>query len=186
MCTQRCSPLFFESHLLGTTNNHTFCLSSSERQPMEDTSFHTFPFPVRLITVVFEDFENFECPWELETSMVLFPGMLNVFQALFVVKQLFKNTSKRIPWVWIVTSSRVCRIECGKYLGQWEPPVSWNFLPEQVQHKYLGKVCCYPVNYRQAQITEMCWGPAHAYWSLFNTIQYLKGMRWSLDLMAKP
>lgn len=70
VCTQHCSPLFFESHLLGTTNNHTFCLSSSERQPMEKTSLHTFPFPSRLITVVFEDFESCECPWDVETSMV--------------------------------------------------------------------------------------------------------------------
>lgn len=65
--------------------------------------------------------------------------------------------AKRIPWVWLVTSSKMCGIACGKYLGQWAPPVFWNLLSEQVQNKYLGKVCCYSVNSRQAQVTEMCW-----------------------------
>lgn len=64
---------------------------------MEETSFHTFPFPARLITVVFEDCENSECLWGVETSTVLFPGMLNVFHVLFMVKLLFKNMTKRIP-----------------------------------------------------------------------------------------
>lgn len=93
-------------------------------------------------------------------------------------KELFKNKTKRIPWVWIVKSSRMCGIACVKYLGQWAPPGSWSLLPEQVQNKYLGKACTYPVNSRQTQVTEMCWGLAHTYWSVFNTLQHLKGTRW--------
>lgn len=164
MYTQHCSPLFFETHLLGGTNNHTFCLSSSERQLMEEKSFHTFPSTARLIKVVFKDFENCEGPWDVdETSMILFPGMLNVFHVLFMVKLLFKNKTERIPRVWVATSSRIYGIACGKYLGQWVPPVFWNLLPEQVQNKYLGKICAYSVNSRQSQVTEMCWGLVHAY-----------------------
>ncbi|KAK4828782.1 hypothetical protein QYF61_000807 [Mycteria americana] len=68
----------------------------------------------------------------------------------------------------------------GKYLGQWEPPVFWNFTPEQVQNpeklvKYLEKVCCHPGNSRETQITAMCWGLAHTYRALFNTIQNPEG-----------
>ncbi|KAK4825908.1 LOW QUALITY PROTEIN: hypothetical protein QYF61_003403 [Mycteria americana] len=64
----------------------------------------------------------------------------------------------------------------GKCLGQWAPPVFWNFTPEQVQNpeklvKYLEKVCCHPGNSRETQITAMCWGLAHAYQALLNTIQ---------------
>ncbi|KAK4831865.1 hypothetical protein QYF61_019693 [Mycteria americana] len=68
----------------------------------------------------------------------------------------------------------------GKYLGQWAPPVFWNFTPEQVQNpeklvEYLEKVCCHLANSRETQITAMCWGLAHAYRALFNTIQNPQG-----------
>ncbi|KAK4818287.1 hypothetical protein QYF61_010429 [Mycteria americana] len=68
----------------------------------------------------------------------------------------------------------------GKYLGYWAPPVFWNFTPEQVQDpeklvKYLEKVCCCPGNSRDAQITATCWGLAHAYQALLNTIQNPQG-----------
>lgn len=54
------------------------------------------------------------------------------------------------------------------------------FHPEQVQNpeklvKYLEEVCCHPGNSREKQITATCWGLAHAYQVLFNTIQYLQG-----------
>ncbi|GAB0208748.1 microtubule-associated protein RP/EB family member 1-like [Grus japonensis] len=67
----------------------------------------------------------------------------------------------------------------GKCLEWWAPPVFWNFTPEQVQNpeklvEYLEKVCCHPGNSRDTQITAMCWGLAHAYRALFNTIQYLQ------------
>ncbi|KAK4817456.1 hypothetical protein QYF61_015611 [Mycteria americana] len=68
----------------------------------------------------------------------------------------------------------------GKYLGQWAPPVFWNFTPEQVQNpeklvKYLEKVCCHPSNSRETQITAMCWGLAHTDRALFNTLQTPQG-----------
>jgi len=54
--------------------------------------------------------------------------------------------------------------------------------PEQVQNpdnlvKYLQKVCCHPGNSRETQITTTCWGLAHAYRAMFNTVQCLKGER---------
>ncbi|KAK4818255.1 hypothetical protein QYF61_009430 [Mycteria americana] len=68
----------------------------------------------------------------------------------------------------------------GKCLGWWEPPVFWNFTPEQVQNpeklvEYLEKVCCHSGNSRETQITATCQGLAHAYQALFNTIQYPQG-----------
>jgi len=58
----------------------------------------------------------------------------------------------------------------------------FKFTPEQVQNldklvKYLQKVCCHPGNSRETQITAMCWGQAHAYRVLFNTVQCSKGER---------
>ncbi|KAK4808523.1 hypothetical protein QYF61_009826 [Mycteria americana] len=68
----------------------------------------------------------------------------------------------------------------GKCLSYWAPPVFWNFTPEQVQNpekfvEYLEKVCHHPANSRETQITAMCWGLAHAYRALFNTIQNPQG-----------
>ncbi|KAK4806769.1 hypothetical protein QYF61_005565 [Mycteria americana] len=67
-----------------------------------------------------------------------------------------------------------------KCLGQWAPPMFWNFIPEQVQNpeklaEYLEKVCRQPANSREIEITAMCWGLAHAYRSLCNTIQNPQG-----------
>jgi len=55
-----------------------------------------------------------------------------------------------------------------------------NFTPEQVQNpdklaEYLEAVCCHPRSSRETQIIAMCWGLAHVYGALFNTIQYSKG-----------
>ncbi|KAK4828895.1 hypothetical protein QYF61_001453 [Mycteria americana] len=68
----------------------------------------------------------------------------------------------------------------GKHLGQWAPPVFWDFTSEQVQNpekivNYLEKVCCHPGNSRETQIIAMCWSLAHAYRALFNTIQNPQG-----------
>lgn len=62
----------------------------------------------------------------------------------------------------------------GKYLGQWTPPVFYNFTPEQVQNlekgvKYLEKVYCCPGNSREIRITAKSWGLAHAYRAPLNT-----------------
>ena len=62
---------------------------------MEKTSSHIFPFPTRLIKVAFKNSENFEYSWDAETSMILLLGMLKMFQVLFKVNQLFKNTTQR-------------------------------------------------------------------------------------------
>ena len=65
---------------------------------MGETPSFTFPSSSRLITVVFENFENFEYPWNVETNMVLLLGtsmFLNVVQVLFRVKQLFKRITQR-------------------------------------------------------------------------------------------
>jgi len=64
----------------------------------------------------------------------------------------------------------------GRYLGQWAPPVFWNFTPEEVQNpeklaEYL-EVCCRPGNSRETQIIAMCWGLIYANRAtLSNTIQ---------------
>ncbi|KAK4810672.1 hypothetical protein QYF61_007472 [Mycteria americana] len=68
----------------------------------------------------------------------------------------------------------------GKCLGRWAPPVFWNFTPEQEQNpeklvEYLEKVCCDPGSSKEIQITAMCWGLAHAYRALFNTIHNPQG-----------
>ncbi|KAK4810942.1 hypothetical protein QYF61_013350 [Mycteria americana] len=132
---------------------------------------------LRLTTIAFE---NFEYPLDVQTSMFLLLCLLNVCQALFQVKQLIKNTTQRsaprldsYEWQGVWESM-------GKCLGQWAPPVFWNFTPEQVQNaeklvEYLEKVCCHPGNSRETQITATCWGLAHAYRALLNTIQYPQG-----------
>lgn len=50
-----------------------------------------FPF-CRLIKTVPE---NSKHPQDVQTSMFLLLGLLNMFQVLFMVKQLFKNTTHR-------------------------------------------------------------------------------------------
>ncbi|KQK75181.1 hypothetical protein AAES_147064 [Amazona aestiva] len=67
----------------------------------------------------------------------------------------------------------------GKYLGQWTPPVLWNFTNEQIQNpekliKHLKEVCCHSGHIRDGQIMATCWGLAYAYRALLNTIQHLQ------------
>lgn len=83
------SPLYFVSNLLETINNNTFYLFSLESQPMEEPSFHIFPFSFRPITIAFENSENSDYPWDAETGMALLLGTISVVQVLFRVKQLF-------------------------------------------------------------------------------------------------
>lgn len=85
--------------------------------------------------------------------MLLLLHLLNGFQGLYKVKQLFKNTTKR-------PAPRLVSYKCqgvwevmGRYLGQWEPPVFWNFIPGEVQNpdklvKYLLKACCHTGHFR--------------------------------------
>ncbi|KAM9644848.1 uncharacterized protein ACIBXB_013057 [Morphnus guianensis] len=143
---------------------------------------HETPFFPSLVTMAFENFGKFEYPWDVETSMDLLLGtsmVLNVVQALFKVKQLFKITQRSAPkldnyeWQGVWGSM-------GKYLEKWAPPMFWKFTPEQVQNpeelvKYLEKVCCHPGSSREIQITATCWGLAHAYRALFDTTQHPQG-----------
>ncbi|KAK4810697.1 hypothetical protein QYF61_007671 [Mycteria americana] len=106
--------------------------------------------------------------------------LLNVCQALFQVKQLIKNTTQRSAPRLDSYEGQGVWDSMGKCLGQWAPPVFWNFTPEQVQDpeklvKYLEKVCPHPDNSRETQIIAMCWGLAHAYRALLKTIQYPQG-----------
>jgi len=99
--------------------------------------------------------------------MLLLLCLLNVFQVLFRVKQLVKNTAQRSAprldsYEWQGVWNSMC-----KFLGQWVPLVFWNFTPEKVQNpdklvECLEEVCCHPGNSRETQITAMCWGLAHA------------------------
>ncbi|XP_061222790.1 uncharacterized protein LOC133219470 [Neopsephotus bourkii] len=67
----------------------------------------------------------------------------------------------------------------GKHLGQWAPPVLWNFTTEQVQNpeklvKHLNEECCHSGYTREGQIMATCWGLTYGYRALFNTIQHLQ------------
>lgn len=60
---------------------------------------HIFLFPARLMTIALE---NFEYPWDVETSMALWLGSTIVCQVLFRIKQLFAAT--QTPWqaLWLL------------------------------------------------------------------------------------
>ena len=81
---------YFRSHLSENINNYTLYLLSSENQFIGHTRSFTFPFFSRLVTIALE---NFEYPWDVQTGMFLLLCLLNVFQVLFKVKKLFKNTT---------------------------------------------------------------------------------------------
>lgn len=110
--------------------------------------------------------------------MFLLLELLNVFQVLFKVKQLFKNTTQRSvlrldsdEWQGVWDRIHKC-------LGQWSPPTFCNYTSEQVQYteklvKYLEKVFCHPGDSRKTQITYF--SLTQAYWALFNIIQYPQG-----------
>lgn len=78
--------------------------------------------------------QNFEYPWDMETSMFLLSCHLNALQFLFKVKQLLKNVTQRpAPRQNSYEWQGVCN-SMGRYIGQWEPPLFWNFTPEQAQN----------------------------------------------------
>lgn len=101
--------------------------------------------------------------------------LLNEFLVLFIIKQIFKNTTQRsIPrldsyeWQDVWDSM-------GKNLGEQTPPMFWNFTPKKVHNpenlvKYLEKICCDPDNSRKKQITATCWDMAHEDPALLNTL----------------
>ena len=169
------SPPYFGSRLSETINNYTLYLFSSESQATGETYFFSFPFSSRQITVALE---NFEYPWDVQTSMFLLLCLLNVFQVLSKVKQSFKNTFRKSAprlnsrgWhgVWE---------NMGRYLESFSPPMVWNFTPEQLQDPdkvtdYLkGKCCGYS---KEAQLIALCWALASIYQTLLDTVQHPQG-----------
>jgi len=64
----------------------------------------------------------------------------------------------------------------GKCLGQWAPPVFWNFTPEQVQNpdklvEYLEEVWCHPGRYKLLQCAGAWHTPTESYSTLFSTLR---------------
>jgi len=158
---------------------------SNQIQSVGKTGGDTFPHsvtPPLSLRLVLRAFENFEYPLDAQASTLLLFCLLNGLQVLFRVKQVVKNILQRpapgldsSEWLGVWDS-------IGNYLGQWTHPMFFKLTPEQVQDpdslvKYLQKVCCHPGNSRETQITATCWGLAHAYRAMFNTVQCLKGER---------
>jgi len=83
------SPLYFRSHLLEAIDNYTFYLYFLRDPVYGGGTFLHLPSS-RLIRIALE---NFKYPWDVQTSMFLLLCLLNVFQVLLGVKQLFKNTT---------------------------------------------------------------------------------------------
>jgi len=168
---------YLRSYVLEFVNNQTQSVGKTKG----DTFLHSFAPPLSF-RLVLTAFENFEYPWEAQASSLLLSCLLNRFWVLLRVKQVVKNIMQRpapgldsCEWLGVWDSM-------GKYLGQWAPPVCFKLTPEQVQDpnklvKYLQKMCCHPGNSRETQIPATCWGLAHAYRALFNTVQCLKGER---------
>ena len=75
-----------------------------------------------------------ETSGNVQISMLLMLSLLNVFQLLFKVKQLFMNILQRsAPRLDSYEWQRV-GVDMGVYLKQWAPPVVWNFTSEQLQN----------------------------------------------------
>jgi len=166
---------YLGSYVLEFVNNET----QSVGKTGVDTFPHSFAPPLSF-RLILKAFENFEYPWDAQASTLLLFCLLNGFWVLFRVKQVVKNIVQRpapgldsCKWLGVWDSM-------GKYVGQWTSPMFFKLAPENVQDpdklvKYLKKLCCHPGNSRETQITATCWGLAHAYRPLFNTVQCLKG-----------
>jgi len=154
---------YLGSYVLEFVNNQT----QSVGKTRGDTFPHTFA-PLLSFRLVLTAFENFEYLLDAQASTLLLFCLLNVFQVLFMAKQVVNNMVQRpapgldsCEWLGVWDNM-------GKYLRQWTPPMIFKLTPEKVQNadklvKYLQKVCCHPGNSREAQITATCWGLAHAY-----------------------
>jgi len=168
---------YLGSYVLEFVNNQTHSVGKTRG----DTFPHSFAPPISFRLVLMA-FENFEYPWDAQASRFLLLCLLNGLQVLFRVKQVDKNIVQR-PALGLDSSEWLCVGDrMGKYLLQWTPPMLFKLSPEQVQNpdkllKYLEKECCHPGNSRETQITATCWGLAHAYRALFNTVQCCKGER---------
>jgi len=119
--------LYLGSYVLEFVNNQT----QSVGKTRGDTFPHSFtpPLSFRLVLTAFENFEN---PWDAQTSLLLLFCLLNGFWVLFRVKQVVKNIAQRpapgldsCEWLGVWDSM-------GRCLGQWAPPVFLKLTPEQV------------------------------------------------------
>lgn len=82
--------------------------------------------------------------------------LLNVFQALFNLKQLFKDITH---WVWegrYGQAPRTVDTSGTLKLNPWTNAESW-------KTGKMKKACHHPANSKQTQMTATCWGLAHAY-----------------------
>ena len=138
---------------------------------LQNGNFSTFFYDVfSFITTTFQYLEH---PWVVKIHLLVF--LWQVVSMLSKINKQFKNIIQR-------SAPRLDSYErqgiwdsMGKYLTGWAPPAFWNFTPEQMQNpqklvEYLEKVCSHPSNSRETQITATCWGLAHAYRALFNSI----------------
>lgn len=80
--------LYFGNYFMEIIIKYTFYLFSTGSQSVEDT----FPFSSRLFSM---SLQNFKYPQDVQTSIFLLLYLLNVFQVLSKVKQLFKNATQR-------------------------------------------------------------------------------------------
>jgi len=90
-------------------------------------NFHhsfTSPFFFRLDTTAFENL------WDVQASMLLLLCILDVFQVLFRVKQLFQNIIQRFAPSLDICGWQGMWDSVDKYLGQWTPLVFLNLIPE--------------------------------------------------------
>ncbi|KAM6104279.1 uncharacterized protein LJ206_019086 isoform 2-T2 [Theristicus caerulescens] len=170
------SLLYFGYHLMETISNYTSSSESFFMQEIQNGTFAAFFYDVSsFITTTFLYLEH---PWVVKIYLLIVLG--NIVLVLSKVNKHFKNIIQRsaprldsYEWQGVWESM-------GKCLGRRALPVFWNFTPEQVQNpeklvEHLEKVCCHPGNSRETQITAMCWGLAHAYRAVLNTIQNPQG-----------
>lgn len=174
------SYLYFRNNLLETINNYTPYFVSLGSQTARDTkgmlsiisSPFSFILPLssRLVTIALE---NFEYPWDVQTSMFLLLCSWMCFIFYLMLNNYLSVSPRDLPEDGIVIS--VGRVWWyGQVRRQWAPAMVWTFLLKQLQNperlvKYLEKVCCCP---GKSGETVACWGLVHAYWGLFNTIQH--------------
>lgn len=102
--------LCFGSHTIDTASKCTLWFASSGSLAMEEVGENTFklslslPFTFpsfcRAQDLVTITLENSEYPWDVQTRMLLLQHVLNMFQAMFKIKQFVKNITQRSapPW----------------------------------------------------------------------------------------
>lgn len=79
-----------------------------------------FPFFTRLVTVALQ---NFEYNWDVQNNMFLLLCLLNVFQVLFKINQLFKNTTQKSALIQDNYEWEGVWEAIGRHLEEWVPPM---------------------------------------------------------------